>query len=107
MKLLNVQTLCNEIIDIERFKLETEEGLHTYLNNRQYLREEFGVDVDTFRIEYECYYLFINTFSNCPFFRVRYLVYVNEEDSAKFWYELEFESDGYIRDDYFDLVDLE
>jgi hypothetical protein len=106
MKLLNVQTLCNEIIDIERFKLETEEGLHTYLNNRQYLREEFGVDVDTFRIEYEYLQLFINTFGNTPFFRVKYLVYVNEEASAKFSYEVEFGSGGEVWDDYFDLVDL-
>lgn len=106
MTLLDIQQLFNENFNIEDIKVEVENGLQTYLDNHIFLREEFGNDIDVkkLRAEYCNFQIFINTVSAIPIFRVRYNIYVKEENLPKFWYEMEFDLYGNIQDDYFDLA---
>lgn len=112
MTLIDVQEVFNANFNIGYFKSKTENGLKSYLDDYEFLTREYANDLplnfkkEDLYGEYSFFQLIINKTNSIPIFRVRYVVKIKGGNVPKFWYEMEFDSEGQMQDDYFDVFSI-
>ena len=101
-----IESYFNKLINFEELKIKTKRCFDEILQDEKSAifedcTEEEISKIKNSTIKYSDTYIFINNIGSFPFFRIKYDLYFEESNIPNFTYEVEYNVNGEILDDYF------